>query len=207
MRGKCKWGLVIAVLLAVSTLSFAQGGAPAAPQAPAATASASGFRAEFLNELNGVEKHIVGLAEAMPADKYTWRPGEGVRSVSEVYLHIAAANYSLPRRLGTPPPAGFTPMGFDKSTTDKAKVVDTLKDSFAHLRKAALNLSDADLEKKTPWFGGSEVTYRGVLLFVVRHMSEHLGQSIAYARMNGVVPPWSEEQPRQQPKPPEKPKQ
>src|SRR5712692_3980599 len=143
------------------------------------------------------------LAGAMPADKYTWRPAGGVRSVSEVYMHVAAANYNLPRVLGTPPPAGFNARGFDTSVTEKAKVIETLKQSFAHLRQAVLNMSDADVEKKLKWFG-AENTYRGVLLFIIRHMAEHLGQSIAYARINGVVPPWTEEQQQQQP---QKPKQ
>ncbi|MFY9583212.1 MAG: DinB family protein [Candidatus Acidiferrales bacterium] len=181
-------GLVLAAASA-----FAQTAAtPAASPAPTA-----GFRAEFLNELAGVEKRFVGLAEAMPADKYTWRPAEGVRSVSEVYMHVAAANYNIPRLLGTPPPAGFNARGFDTSVTDKAKVIETLKQSLAHLRQAVLNMSEADGEKKLKWFG-AENTYRGVLLFIIRHMAEHLGQSIAYARINGVVPPWTEEQQRQQ---------
>ncbi len=181
------------LLLAATAGALAQTAAPPAA-APAPTA---GFRAEFLNELAGVEKRFVGLAEAMPADKYTWRPAEGVRSVSEVYMHVAAANYNIPRVLGTPPPAGFNVRGFDTSVTEKAKVIETLKQSFAHLRQAVLNMSEADGEKKLKWFG-AENTYRGVLLFIIRHMAEHLGQSIAYARINGVVPPWTEEQQRQQ---------
>jgi len=192
----------LGLLLAATAGAFAQTAAsPAASPAPTA-----GFRAEFLNELAGVEKRFVGLAEAMPADKYTWRPAGGVRSVSEVYMHVAAANYNIPRVLGTPPPAGFDVRGFDTSVTEKAKVIETLKQSFAHLRQAVLNMSDADGEKKLKWFG-AENTHRGVLLFIIRHMAEHLGQSIAYARINGVVPPWTEEQQRQQQQQPQKPKQ
>ena len=182
--------MVLALLLGAGA-SLAQGPA-SAPAAPS-----SGFRAEFLNELAGMEKRFVSLAEAMPAAKYTWRPGEGVRSVSEVYLHIAGANFNLPRLIGTPPPAGFNPRGFDTSTSEKAKVVETLKQSFAHLRQGALNVSDADADKTLKWFSG-ENTYRGIFLFVMRHMGEHLGQSIAYARINGVVPPWTEEQQQRQ---------
>ena len=192
----------LGLLLAATAGAFAQTAAsPAASPAPTA-----GFRAEFLNELAGVEKRFVGLAEAMPADKYTWRPAGGVRSVSEVYMHVAAANYNIPRVLGTPPPAGFDVRGFDTSLTEKAKVIETLKKSFVHMRQAVLNMSDADVEKKLKWFG-AENTYRGVLLFIIRHMAEHLGQSIAYARINGVVPPWTEEQQRQQQQQPQKPKQ
>jgi len=112
-------------------------------------------------------------------------------------LHVAAANFNLPRLVGTPPPPGFTPRGFDTSTTEKAKVLETLRQSFAHLRQATLNVSDADSDKKLQLFGG-ENTYRGVFLFMTRHLGEHLGQAIAYARMNGVVPPWTEEQQQRQ---------
>lgn len=199
--------LATALLLLGCSVAIAQSGAPASQ----AAAPASGVRAEVLSELSGLETHLVRLAEAVPAEKYTWRPAEGVRSISEVFLHAATANFSLPRRLGTPPPAGFDPRGFDRSTTDKAKIVQTLKDSFAHVRQAISNVSDADIEKKVDWIGGTQNTYRGVMIFILRHLGEHLGQSIAYARMNGVVPPWTEEQQQrqqqqQQQKPPEKPK-
>jgi len=82
--------------------------------------------------------------------------------------------------------------GLEKSTTDKTKVIATLNDSFAHARKAITAMSDADLEKSMDWFGGKN-TERGILLFIVRHGAEHLGQSIAYARFVGIVPPWTED--------------
>jgi uncharacterized damage-inducible protein DinB len=186
-------------LVAISSVSLpAQTQAKPAGQAAPAVPT-SGVRAEFLNELKNQEDKFVALAQAMPADKYTWRPAEGVRSVSEVFMHVAAANYNLPKVLGFPPPAGFKVQGFDKSTTDKAKVIETLKDSFAHMRQAVLNMPDSDVEKQLDWFGAKN-TYRGVMLFILRHNAEHLGQSIAYARMNGVVPPWTEEQQAQQKK-------
>jgi len=82
--------------------------------------------------------------------------------------------------------------GLEKSTTDKAKVVATLKDSYAHAKTAIKAMPDADLEKSMDWFGGKN-TERGILLFIVRHGAEHLGQSIAYARFAGIVPPWTED--------------
>ena len=78
----------------------------------------------------------------------------------------------------------------EKTTTDKAKIIATLKDSFAHAKQAIKAMPDADLEKSMDWFGGKN-TQRGALLFIVRHGAEHLGQSIAYSRMAGVVPPWT----------------
>src|SRR5229473_6221599 len=195
--------LLLVSLLATSNFLAAQGSSSAAP-ATANAAPTSGVRAEFLNELKIQEDKFVQLAQAMPADKYTWRPAEGVRSISEVYMHVATANYNLPHVFGVAPPAGFKAQGFDKSTTDKAKVIETLKDSFAHMREAVLNMPDSDVEKQLDWFGAKS-TYRGVMLFIIRHGAEHLGQSIAYARVNGIVPPWTEEQ--QEQKQPEKPKQ
>jgi uncharacterized damage-inducible protein DinB len=183
--------------LALYTMSGAVAQAPAGTPA-SADAPTSGYRAEFLQELAGLESKFVRLAEQMPADKYAWRPAEGVRSVGEVFLHVSQANFGLTRRIGTPAPAGFQPQGYEKSTTDKARIVDQLKQSFAHMRAAAIKASDADADKTMPWFGGSTITQRAFLVFVVRHAGEHLGQSIAYARMNGVVPPWTEDAQRQQ---------
>jgi uncharacterized damage-inducible protein DinB len=151
-----------------------------------------GYRSEVLAEVMIQEDKFVRLAEAIPADKYTWRPAPDVRSFAEVFLHVSAANYNIYKLVGTPPPSGFKVNGFEKSTTDKTKIIATLKDSFAHARKAITAISDADLDKNFDWFGGKN-TERGVLLFVVRHAAEHLGQSIAYARFIGVVPPWTED--------------
>jgi uncharacterized damage-inducible protein DinB len=202
MRGRLHGSSIFTFVL---VLGLTMAGVPAAtaqagpsPQA-AAVAPTSGVRAEFLNELKGEEDEFVQLAEAIPADKYTWRPAEGVRSVSEVFLHVAAANFNLTKVFGYPPPAGFKVQGFEKSTTDKTKVIAILKDSFAHMRQGVLSMSDTDVEKPVD-FRGAKNTYRGVLLFIIRHGAEHLGQSIAYARMNGVVPPWTAEQQAQQKK-------
>lgn len=170
------------------------------PAGAAASAPERGYRAEFLREMQVTEDHYLALAERIPAALYTWRPAAGVRSVSEVFLHVAAANFNLPRRLGAAPPAGFRVQGYETATTDKAQVIEALRQSFAHLRSAVNAVSDADADKAMPWFGG-ENTYRGLLLFITRHSGEHLGQAIAYARVNGVVPPWSEEQ--QQARPPQ----
>src|SRR5271165_3814155 len=156
------------------------------------TPGVSGYRSEVLAEVMIQEDKFTRLADAIPADKYTWRPAADVRSFAEVFLHVSAANYNLYKLVGTPPPAGLDIRGLEKSTTDKAKVIATLKDSFAHARKAITAIPDADLEKSLDWFGGKN-TERGILLFIVRHAAEHLGQSIAYARMAGVVPPWTED--------------
>ncbi|HMK37861.1 MAG TPA: DinB family protein [Bacteroidota bacterium] len=148
-----------------------------------------GFRAEIIGQLGFVEKRIEDLAGAMPAEKYSWRPGDGVRSVGEVYMHIVGANYLFMSFLGVKPPMKMDP-GMEKSVTDKAEIAAKFKPSFEHFRKSVLELSDKDLDKSTTMFGRT-TTYRNVLVTAIAHMHEHLGQSIAYARMNGVVPPWT----------------
>lgn len=148
-----------------------------------------GFRAEIVGQLGFVEKRIEDLAAAMPADKYSWRPGDGVRSVSEVYMHIVGANYLFMTFLGVKPPMKMDP-GMESSVKDKTEIAGKFKPSFDHFRTAVLGLSDKDLDKTTEMFGRT-TTYRNVLVTAIAHLHEHLGQSIAYARVNGIVPPWT----------------
>ena len=170
------------------------------------TPGVTGYRSEVLAEVMIQEDKFLRLAQAIPPEKYTWRPAPDVRSIAEVFLHVSAANYNIYKLVGTPPPAGVDVRALEKSTTDKTKVIATLKDSFAHARKAITAMPDADLDKGLDWFGGKN-TERGILLFVTRHAAEHLGQSIAYARFVGVVPPWTEDaQKQQKPKTEEAPK-
>ena len=173
----------LAVLVSASVLA----------QAPAAAPALTGFKADCVSDIDFIGKRLVDLAEKMPADKYGWRPGPGVRSVSEVYMHVAGANYMLPGLVGAKLPEGFD-RGMETAVTDKAKVIDWLKKSVENARATVTSISDADLDKKVkvPFLGGRELTERRILMIIQTHMHEHLGQSIAYARMNGVTPPWSE---------------
>jgi len=177
---------------------------PAEKPSAAPAIAAFGPKEEFLEEIAYYEQRYVRLAEAVPGEKYTWRPGEGVRSIGEVYTHIVAANYGIARSLGTQPPAGLDFKAINALSTDKAKTVQALKDSFAHFKQAIQALSDGDADKPQKMFG-RQTTLRGSFIMITGHFGEHLGQSIAYARMNGVVPPWTEEQQQQQ-KQAEKPK-
>ena len=177
----------------VSVLVFAIASTAVLAQAPApapGTAAPTGYRAEVISDIEGIGKKLVDLATAMPAEKYAWRPAPGVRSVSEVYMHVVGANYLLPSFLGAKLPEGFD-REMEKSVTDKAKVIEWLNKSIDNAKAAVSSASDADLDKKVKAFG-REMTERRVLMIVQTHMHEHLGQSIAYARSNGVTPPWSE---------------
>ena len=191
---KTAFKFAVLALLAVSAT-------PASPQVNPykdGTPGVTGYRSEVLAEVLIQEDKFRRLAEAIPADKYTWRPSPDVRSFAELFLHVAAANFNLYKLVGTPLPAGFDVKGFEKSATDKAKVLAILKDSFAHAKKAIADMPDANLEKNLDWFGGKN-TQRGILLFITRHGSEHLGQAIAYTRFVGITPPWTEDAQKAQP--------
>ena len=182
-------------LSALCLVVLAFGGVRAAAQVnpyKEGTPGVTGYRSEVMAEVMVQEDKLTRLAEAIPSEKYAWRPSDDTRSFAEVFLHISAANYNLYKLVGTPPPASIDVKNLEKSTTDKAKVIATLKDSFAHAKQAIKAMPDADLEKSMDWFGGKN-TERGILLFIVRHAAEHLGQSIAYARFAGIVPPWTED--------------
>lgn len=163
-------------------------GQPSADQ-PKAVA---GFQAEVVRELDETAGKVISLAEAIPEEKYSWRPGEGVRSVKEVFGHIADANYLIPTYVGAALPyEGYTFGTSEQKEMTKAEVIQTLRDSFAHQKAAIQKVVAANLGNEVDWFGGSKNTVRGVMLFIPKHLGEHQGQLIAYARMNGIVPPWS----------------
>ncbi len=177
--------------LSVSALAllFASAVIPTFARAAPSADKAFDFRSEAIVELKAAQDELVSLAQAMPQEKYTWRPEEGVRSVSEVYLHVAAGNFGLTAVAGAPPYPGFKFQGFEKSTTDKAKIIELLNQSFDYAEKSIANMSEADMSKPRDFQGFTSVG--GVVFHLVAHCHEHLGQSIAYARMNGVVPPWT----------------
>jgi len=150
----------------------------------------AGVKGEMLMFIGDAENKLNQLAEAIPEGKYTWRPGEGVRSPAEVFMHVAAANFGIPSFWGVKPPEGFNFQTYEKSLTRKADIQKALEASFVHVKNALMAASDADLEKPAEFFG-TKTTVRGGYLLVLSHVHEHLGQSIAYARTNGVVPPWT----------------
>jgi uncharacterized damage-inducible protein DinB len=150
-----------------------------------------GVRGSILFQVDQAQEKLLALANAMPPEKYGWRPGEGVRSAGEVFNHVASANYFFPTLWGGKVPAGVDPQSLEKTMSgDKAKTIDTLQKSFDNVRQAILAVPEADLSRKIKMFG-QDATVRDAMMIVVTHAHEHLGQSIAYARSNGVVPPWS----------------
>ncbi|NGP76121.1 DinB family protein [Balneolaceae bacterium YR4-1] len=147
------------------------------------------FREQFIAHFQYASR-VLDLAKAMPADTYSWRPGEGVMSVEEVYTHIARYNYLYAATSLDIPAPDDIDMENMESISGKENVVEVLEASIDHLMEAVKQMPNAKLNEETELYGRT-VNGRGVLMQHITHMSEHVGQSIAYARMNGIVPPWS----------------
>lgn len=156
-------------------------------------AEPAGERGEILHFFKDAENKLNDLAAATPEAKYAWSPGKGVRTTGEVFMHVASANYGIPSFWGVKPPEGFNFETHEKSLTKKADIQKDLAASFTYMEQALMAMSDADLEKPAEFFGMKTTVGAGYLL-VLSHSHEHLGQSIAYARMNGIVPPWTARQ-------------
>src|SRR5271170_270275 len=137
-----------------------------------------------------VSRQLVALAEATPADKFAWRPAPGVRSTSEVYMHIALANFYLLSVTGPAMPSDIKSDEMEKTVTSKADVIAFLKRSLDAVKTARAQLKPGDLQRKVTIMK-KEATVDGMYLRILVHDNEHMGQLIAYARMSGIVPPWS----------------
>jgi hypothetical protein len=165
-----------------------------APDVPNAAAAAE-VRKQFMNDLDTLHAKFVALANAFPADKYSWRPGPGVRSVGEVFMHVASEYYVYsPMAYGAPrspviPQEKGAMQKFETSST-KADVLKHLNDSFAYCQSVLGALDPSTLTGTKKLFGG-EYTIIETSLSMTDDLHEHLGQLIAYARVNGIKPPWS----------------
>ncbi len=168
--------LAIPLILAAGTLS--------------AQSAATDYRDEFLAHFEQSSYKIAELAKAMPAEKYEWSPGAGVMPVAQVYMHLARYNFMyLDQNLGIAPPHGVDYSGLE-AISDKDEVQRIFARSVEHVNDAVGRMSEEDLVAETTLYG-RRVAGWAVLFQLLSHMNEHVGQSVAYARMNGVVPPWS----------------
>ncbi|MGC1436992.1 MAG: DinB family protein [Terriglobales bacterium] len=156
------------------------------------TAPSYDMKGQSLFDLQAVQKKFVDLANALPADKFTWRPSPDARSFAEVFLHVAGERYGVLALMGATPPAGFDGKTFDKSTTDKAKIVEELNKSWDFAQKTINGMSNVDFAKLLPKLG-PQANAGDVVYILVADAHEHLGQLVAYARVNGIVPPWTVE--------------
>ena len=156
------------------------------------TAPSYDMKAQALQDLQVVQKKFVDLANALPADKLTWRPSEDSRSFAEVFLHVSGERYGILSLMGTEPPAGFDGKTYEKSTTDRGRIVEELNKSWDFTQKAINGMTNADFAKLLPKLG-PQANAGDVVYILVADAHEHLGQSVAYARENGIVPPWTVE--------------
>jgi uncharacterized damage-inducible protein DinB len=146
----------------------------------------------YNGEWSHTSRQLLALAQATPAEKFSWRPAPGVRSIGEVYMHIAIANFYLLSVTGPKEPD--VPVSMEKTVIAKADVIDWLKRSLDAVATARAQLKPADYQRKVSIYG-KVVTVDGMYLRIIVHANEHMGQSIAYARMNGIVPPWAKSGP------------
>jgi uncharacterized damage-inducible protein DinB len=168
--------LVVATLLMARTLMAQQ--------------NLEGVWQGYDGEWKHVSYQLIALAEATPEDKFAWRPMKGVRSTSEVYMHIAITNFYLLNVTGPKLPEGLTGET-EKSITKKAEVINWLKRSLEAVKTAHLAETPEDLKRKVR-IHDRDTNVDGMYLRIIVHANEHMGQLVAYARMTGVVPPWSQ---------------
>jgi hypothetical protein len=186
--------LLLSFVLHTVALSGWATGASAQTAADAAdhTAPSYDMKGQSLADLQTVQTKMVALANAIPADKLTWRPTPDSRSFAEVFLHVAAERYQILALGGAVPPAGFDGKTFEKSTTDKAQIVADLNQTWDFAQKTINGMSNADFAKLVPKLG-PQANAGDVVYILVADAHEHLGQLVAYARENGIVPPWTVE--------------
>jgi uncharacterized damage-inducible protein DinB len=151
--------------------------------------SLEGLWQGFDGEWGHVSRQLMALAETIPEDKYGWRPGAGVRSTSEVIMHLAMSNFFLLSVTGPPMPSDLTSNKLETSVARKSEVVSWLRRSLEAVRMGRANLKTGDLARRVK-IEGRDATVDGMYLRIIVHANEHMGQLIAYARMNGIAPPW-----------------
>ena len=188
MRAKSLF-LFALIFLSAGTVCLHAQAAPQATPMPMSDPN-EGIWKGYDGELRYVTRLLVSLAEAIPAEKYGWRPAPGVRSVSEVEMHIVIANYYLLTPMGSKMPPELMAPGAEEKIASKEEVIAWLKRSLEAVKTGRAQLKPGELARKVK-IEGESADVDGMYLRIICHDNEHLGQVIAYARMNGVVPPWS----------------
>ena len=178
--------LILAALVSWTTIGTAQNSASNADH----TSPSYDMKAQALLDLQTVQKKFVDLANAIPTDKFTWRPSPDSRSFAEVFLHVAGERYGILGLMGAERPAGFDAKALEKSTTDKAQIISELNKSWDFTQKTIAAMSNADFAKLLPKLG-PQANAGDVVYILVADAHEHLGQAVAYSRENGIVPPWT----------------
>jgi hypothetical protein len=178
--------LVLLTLIARPTAALATEQAATSDHTP----PSYDMKPQSLLDLETMQKKFVDLANALPADKLNWRPSPDSRSFAEVFLHVSGERYQIMALMGAQPPAGFDGKTYEKSTTDPAKIVEELNKSWEFAKNAINSMTNADFAKPIPKLS-PDANAGDVVYILVADAHEHLGQSVAYARENGIVPPWT----------------
>jgi uncharacterized damage-inducible protein DinB len=181
-------------ILAIAVLAGSRSSLARAQDVPNREAALE-VRKQFMSDLDTLQSKFLALAEAFPAEKYSWRPGPGVRSVGEAFMHVASEFYVYAPLAYGAQRSPLIPRGQDsfkkfESMSTKADVLKHLKEGFAYAKQSINGVDAAQLTGSRQLFGGSH-TIVETSFAMTDDLHEHLGQLIAYARMNGVTPPWS----------------
>lgn len=150
------------------------------------------FQSDFAGMIEFNSGRVLSLAEAIPAETYDWQPSEGVRTVGQSMMHIASANYFFGMKMGAAPPEGVDVMALEQSVTGKENVMEALKNSYAYVVDAGKGVMDDNFLDEIEFPNGMKFNKRTAMLIAMSHCGEHMGQLVAYARMNDITPPWSE---------------
>jgi DinB family protein len=190
MKTLIRWAVCACLLVPPATRLSAQESAPPAAQSEDKTPTSYDMKAQAALDLQQLQQKFTSLAQAIPQEKFNWRPDPESRSIAEMFLHTAGAGFGFPKMIAVAAPEGFDGKGFDKTTTDKAKIIEWLNKSFAHQIAAANGITNADYAKLVPKLGPG-ANQGDVIYLLVVHQHEQLGIAIAYARSVGVTPPWT----------------
>jgi uncharacterized damage-inducible protein DinB len=151
------------------------------------------FQNESAGSITDASDKIMQLAEAMPAEKYDWTPGEGVRSFAGVLQHVVSANYFFATKLGAELPSGVNMATLEQDLTTKEQLTAAVDQSSNLIIDAVKKVKTEDMGTKIEFPFPGDYTTMSAILIELSHTNEHLGQLIAYCRTNGVVPPWSQQ--------------
>ena len=177
--------LMLALVVAIAFPSFS---APA--DTTDHTMPSYDMKGQSLVDLQAAQKKFLDLANALPADKFNWRPSPDSRSFAEVFLHVSGERYGILSLMGASPPASYDRKTYEKSTTDKTRIIDELNKSWEFAQKTINGMPNAEFAKLLPKLG-PQANAGDVIYILVADAHEHLGQTVAYARENGIVPPWT----------------
>lgn len=177
--------LMLALVVAIAFPSFS-----AAADTTDHTMPSYDMKGQSLVDLQAAQKKFVDLANALPADKFNWRPSPDSRSFAEVFLHVSGERYGILSLMGATPPASYDRKTYEKSTTDKARIIDELNKSWEFAQKTINGMPNAEFAKLLPKLG-PQANAGDVIYILVADAHEHLGQTVAYARENGIAPPWT----------------